>query len=864
MPEAPDSAIPNWPFRPNWISDLTETLDWKTRVLDSKSGAEQRMAMRLSPRRMFEYEVLRTESERTFLELMLHRFGGSDVMLPLWHDAGRLTAEVTSGATTLPVDTTFREFVVGGYAWLQGASAFEGERVEIEAISDTELTIAAPGTTSAWSARAKVFPMRRARMTDQPDLERLSSRIMTSSIRFELTRANDWDGEFIFSLYRDNPVLTLRPEEGSGLAYGRDRRVERLDNETGLTASLDVSERAFGRQEYRWWLKGREKHAEHRDLLYALQGRYKAVWVPTFNDDLFLAEAITVGATEITVNQAGYTVLGAVMPGRRDIRIELKSGTTYHRRVTALGAPVAGFDVLVLDSAIPANVALADVVRISFMDIYRLDQDVIEIAHRADTDGLATSTATFRAFSDTRLELPDNYVPIPDAEMTLEACGEGIEGCAAVLTLDTLQDNVLWFPVHMTRDAAYSVWVGEDNGIDWLGVMKNADHTWVSTANHSTSGYLDLIEGLIGEDASSFDYRGAVGIPGTDYFLIHHVSGVLGHHFLLMEIDGEGAIADVGHCWTNLGGLGGLMSPRGCGFVSAFSSDSRLLVWGEAFQVASGITLAVLDTIVEMKAYTLATQRPSRVATIGSSISYFQGDYFDNSGAPNWYNQGFLAPMSPPRLYFYASRDTVQRAEDNSGIGETPWIEDNKAAYPNGFMFYGEITIEPILGTPAFVDWTVCNDDFDMNGPPFEDEDKNIDGTTWDETGEFVGYQSRFAPVPMVGGGWAIAFHKELNNEINSSPCGMSAQIVIFNFFEGAFTYRGQLAKKTVNTVASLGIDEADRYGWNKRGANFFFSPTLNRFYEAYSIGSAPGQLDTVHNLCSPYMNYVIPTLPGL
>ena len=43
------------PLSPNWSHGITETLEWKTNVHQSQTGAEQRVAMRLTPRRTFEF-----------------------------------------------------------------------------------------------------------------------------------------------------------------------------------------------------------------------------------------------------------------------------------------------------------------------------------------------------------------------------------------------------------------------------------------------------------------------------------------------------------------------------------------------------------------------------------------------------------------------------------------------------------------------------------------------------------------------------------------------------------------------------------------------------------------------------------------
>ncbi len=40
-----------WNFRPNWVREVRESLEWLTTVAGSPKGVEQRMSMRTAPRR---------------------------------------------------------------------------------------------------------------------------------------------------------------------------------------------------------------------------------------------------------------------------------------------------------------------------------------------------------------------------------------------------------------------------------------------------------------------------------------------------------------------------------------------------------------------------------------------------------------------------------------------------------------------------------------------------------------------------------------------------------------------------------------------------------------------------------------------
>jgi hypothetical protein len=101
----------------------------------------------------------------------------------------------------------------------------------------------------------------------------------------------------------------------------------------------------------------------------------------------------------MTVEAAGLPRLAAVQ-NRRDIRIELTAGAVYYRRIisAAPGMSLAQ-EVVTLDSALGVAIAAAQVRRISFMALSRLDADEIEITHLGMADGIATAQTPFRALN---------------------------------------------------------------------------------------------------------------------------------------------------------------------------------------------------------------------------------------------------------------------------------------------------------------------------------------------------------------------------------------------------------------------------------------------------------------------------------
>jgi hypothetical protein len=78
-----------WLADPDWSRGVTETLEWKTDVLQSPTGAEQRISRRLSPRRTFEFTAMLYDTARQRFEHMLWQGCAGTWAMPVYPDVLR-------------------------------------------------------------------------------------------------------------------------------------------------------------------------------------------------------------------------------------------------------------------------------------------------------------------------------------------------------------------------------------------------------------------------------------------------------------------------------------------------------------------------------------------------------------------------------------------------------------------------------------------------------------------------------------------------------------------------------------------------------------------------------------------------------
>jgi hypothetical protein len=391
------SRIIAWTATPNWQQPVVETIEYKTDVMIAWTGAEQRRALRIAPRRSFSFDLLIKGQERRYIEATLFDWSSRVWALPIWPDGQRLTAAISAGASSITCDTVNRDFAAGGLAMLY-RDAVTFEVVTIASITAGALALTYP-TVNAWAVGARIYPLRMARLASYPAISRDDGQHATLQPSFLIVEPCDWPAATGLATYRGLPVLEDSPDSGAGADSTYDRQTVTIDNETGVIAVDDTAGVGFPTITHNWWLSGRTARAAFRSLLYLLKGRQGEIWVPSYQSDLKLAADVSGGATTLSVEFTGYALYLQGQTNRRDIRIELTNGTVYYRRILSASAASATVETLVLDAALTSAIPATSVRRISYMALSRLATDAIDINHLSAADGLAVASTGFRALN---------------------------------------------------------------------------------------------------------------------------------------------------------------------------------------------------------------------------------------------------------------------------------------------------------------------------------------------------------------------------------------------------------------------------------------------------------------------------------
>jgi hypothetical protein len=371
--------IVGWPFDANWINPVLERLEWNTNIIPAYDKSEQRRQIREFPRWEWEFTFDVKDQSRRLFENLLYGWGARIWALPIWTDAALLTEDLLAGATLIELEQTAgRDYHVGGIGLILSKDG-SFESFEISVVNATSIELQS-GLASSWPAGSKVFPARTARLIDPRASGHEHRNYARGSARFRSTEEIERAALEETTTYRGAPVMTVEANWREALEIDYTRAIDIFDPGYGRDSQTDEARLALPVHSFLWTMLSRADVDYFRAWLYARRGRARGVWIPTWSDDLVIVD--TVGDTQqnINVEACGLTYYAKADVHRRDVRIQLRDGTVFYRRVSAPVVVDAHTERLTLDTSLGQTLEPEDFERLSWMHYVRLDSDSIELS----------------------------------------------------------------------------------------------------------------------------------------------------------------------------------------------------------------------------------------------------------------------------------------------------------------------------------------------------------------------------------------------------------------------------------------------------------------------------------------------------
>lgn len=347
----------------------TEYLEWKTNIITSNDGTEQRIRIRKSPRQSYSVTYPLQNNDLRSAENKAYGWLTRRWAVPLWSESQQLST-LASGATSIALDTTTTDYRSNSLVYIYESNSVN-TTMDINTVISNQLNLkkALPQQyMNPWVMPVRIGSVKggikKNYLGYQGNLE----------INFEFsdnidlglgTTPTQFLGE---DIYFDEILM------GESITDEFVSRIDELDFDTGPFVTYAPWNYNQIRRPFLYIIQGLSDIWTFRKWLHRRNGRWKPFWIPSFESNFSVVQTGNL-TTSVTVLSDDYKLFGK---DRSHIAIQLFDGTWLTKTVTGITDLGNNQIALAVDVAF-TSLTSDKIKKICFLGLKRLDTDRVEI-----------------------------------------------------------------------------------------------------------------------------------------------------------------------------------------------------------------------------------------------------------------------------------------------------------------------------------------------------------------------------------------------------------------------------------------------------------------------------------------------------
>lgn len=360
-----------WPFVPQ--QQITEQWHFVTDVIACKTQ-EQRVSLRPYPRTeiAMQFHLTPTQFEAATIIFKTAQLGA--VWVPLWNECISV-GSISSGASSITVDTTTSRYIDGGYIFIIGSSG-NYELAQITTVNAMSLDLT--GTVGDDYSGAYVCPAHQFYFKNGVTIKKQAASFVIAEATFESDVNYELTGVNPYTAYNGSYVLTDRSVVNAG-DDALQRSHSQFDNVAGKITNLKDVDYDAAKTSVSWVLLNRTDLFTFMRWLIFMSGRQKSNYIPRWTRDFipnknFLStdDGIFVDTNQYADND--YT--GHICVVEND-------GTLHFHEVTSVQNISSSQDKLALSSTVGYDLDTDNIEMICRLVLMRPDSDTISLNYKS-------------------------------------------------------------------------------------------------------------------------------------------------------------------------------------------------------------------------------------------------------------------------------------------------------------------------------------------------------------------------------------------------------------------------------------------------------------------------------------------------
>ena len=366
---------------PNWAQSVYLRKEWRTSILRSLTGKETRSEIITSPVRSLRYALLNLSTYETNLLKRkiyknLHNIWG----IPYWMDSTPLLSLVSIGDITISVDTTNRNFYIGGLCVIL-KSETEYEVKTISMLDAATITVNSPAEAS-WNIGTNVYPILKSTLNSTQNFSYLTD--IASEISLEFTEILDISMPFSvtsieWDIYKTHDLFPLYPNFQSEISLDISRDIEQTVF-YGVQYRRSYQEESNIKIANKYLFDTKVDAPELISFFDQKMGMYESFWLPSYLSDIVITDAFLSTDTVFSVENVDWDNywLDNVTTGKF-LNFRFPNGTNIQKQILEEDTP--GSITLTEAIGVACSAAELPMLTVSFLYLVRFNMDALDLEY---------------------------------------------------------------------------------------------------------------------------------------------------------------------------------------------------------------------------------------------------------------------------------------------------------------------------------------------------------------------------------------------------------------------------------------------------------------------------------------------------
>ncbi len=389
------------PLLPNWSDAYTIEYAYKTDMFKSRSGREQRRALRTSPRKKVSFNATPHGPAFRALNDLMASWHNNTIILPEIPRQAVLAQPLMPGETVVTLYDDAPDWaVVGATVVLSDKKHYETRR--IDAVADNTITFTSTGETVI-SVGAKVHPGVSGRIVAEMQAARETNNVATVDFEMDVTPASEpvipipaapatFNGRELFTT---KPNWISKPD----VTYISER--EPIDYDRGVNAIFTPIKFVSQTRKLTYTSRDYAGMKLLTDFFDRCKGQRGEFYMPTWEADIDVGKSSPAGSRTIRINGTEFAKNYPADTVHKAVAVYFRDGTVEYRTVESIFevADADGNDSVIQVGADWTKIVSPDTVRtISWLLVFRHASDTLTVEWL--TNSVAQCDMTMRSLED--------------------------------------------------------------------------------------------------------------------------------------------------------------------------------------------------------------------------------------------------------------------------------------------------------------------------------------------------------------------------------------------------------------------------------------------------------------------------------